>query len=86
MHEAEAGDQVMQDLHIGVEFDTIKGTHFSLGYVHAKQIWCPSQKFEKIDYSIPYIDLEKKFLQLDIESMEKKIEVSIGYRIHGEED
>lgn len=33
--------QVMQALHIGVEFYTIKGTLFSLGYVHAKQIWCP---------------------------------------------
>lgn len=31
----------MQALHIGVEFYTIKGTLFSLGYVHAKQIWCP---------------------------------------------
>lgn len=33
--------QVMQALHIGVEFYTIKGTLFSLGYVHAKQV--PSQ-------------------------------------------
>ncbi|KAI3508875.1 hypothetical protein L1887_23895 [Cichorium endivia] len=78
MREAEAGDQVMQALHIGVEFYTIKGTRFSLGYVHAKQIWCPSQYY--------IIDIEKKFLQLDIESTEKKIEVSTGYRIHREED
>ena len=33
--------QVMQALHIGVEFYTIKGTLFSLGYVHAKQTGCP---------------------------------------------
>jgi hypothetical protein len=33
--------QVMQALHIGVEFYTIRGTLFSLGYVHAKQTGCP---------------------------------------------
>lgn len=31
----------MQALHIGVEFYTIRGTLFSLGYVHAKQTGCP---------------------------------------------